>query len=157
MAIMGPSGAGKSSLLDVLAGRIGDKSHVSGFLSANGNELTRTGDFAEFGAYVQQDDVLLDVITVREHLEFAAAMRNNDEDDIDKVVANLIDRLGLTHCADTYFGRPELPGLSGGEKKRCCIGYELIGNPSCLLLDEPTSGLDSQTALRIARLLRQEA
>ena len=48
-------------------------------------------------------------------------------------------------------------GLSGGERKRVCIGYELITNPSILLLDEPTSGLDTYTALRITRLLKQEA
>jgi len=58
-------------------------------------------------------------------------------------VNEMIDRLGLKLCAETYFGDFMNPGLSGGEKKRCCIGYELITNPCCLLLDEPTSGLDS--------------
>lgn len=48
-------------------------------------------------------------------------------------------------------------GLSGGEKKRVSIGYELITDPSLLLLDEPTSGLDSFTSLKIMQNMRTEA
>ena len=96
------------------------------------------------------------VLTVREHLTFSAAVRFVDKSPrkIDDMVSRLIERLSLTNCADTYFGDVMTPGLSGGEKKRCCIGYELITNPSCLILDEPTSGLDSATALRITKLLK---
>ena len=50
-----------------------------------------------------------------------------------------------------------LKGISGGERKRTSIGYELITDPVVILLDEPTSGLDSSTALRIIQLLKKEA
>lgn len=50
-----------------------------------------------------------------------------------------------------------LKGISGGERKRTSIGYELITDPVVILLDEPTSGLDSSTALKIVKLLKKEA
>ena len=50
-----------------------------------------------------------------------------------------------------------LKGISGGERKRTCIGYELITDPKLLLLDEPTSGLDSTTAYKIVKILKKEA
>jgi len=50
-----------------------------------------------------------------------------------------------------------VPGLSGGERKRVCIGNEIITNPSILFLDEPTSGLDSTTALKIVQMLQDMA
>jgi ABC-type multidrug transport system ATPase subunit len=46
-------------------------------------------------------------------------------------------------------------GLSGGERKRTTIGYEIVKDPKCILLDEPTSGLDSFTAFIIMDLLRK--
>lgn len=48
-------------------------------------------------------------------------------------------------------------GVSGGERKRVCIGNEILINPSLLFLDEPTSGLDSTTALRIVQMLQDIA
>jgi ABC-type multidrug transport system ATPase subunit len=33
-----------------------------------------------------------------------------------------------------------LRGVSGGEKKRTCIGMDLVLSPKILFLDEPTTG-----------------
>ena len=71
------------------------------------------------------------------------------KDEINIRVEKLIERLGLKGCQNVYFGGMLVKGLSGGEKKRTSIGYEIITSPSMLILDEPTSGLDSHTAYKI--------
>lgn len=50
-----------------------------------------------------------------------------------------------------------MKGISGGEKRRLNIGFELLSNPKVLFLDEPTSGLDSYTSYIIVKLLRDLA
>jgi len=45
-------------------------------------------------------------------------------------------------------------GVSGGERKRTSIGYELVADPAVLFLDEPTTGLDSFTAVQIINLMK---
>lgn len=65
--------------------------------------------------------------------------------------------LCVQRCQDTMIGGSFVRGVSGGERKRVCIGNEILINPSLLFLDEPTSGLDSTTALRIVQLLHDIA
>lgn len=85
-------------------------------------------------------------------------MRTNLNDaEVDVRVKQIINRLGLEQCKDTIVGGWMQKGLSGGERKRTSIGYEMITDPSLLLLDEPTSGLDSSTSLRILKTMRKEA
>lgn len=123
----------------------------------NGSAISK-GDYSKLGAYVQQDDILADMLTPRELLQFACRIRTRyDEAQIEKTVNSIIERLGIGECADTQIGGFMKRGISGGERKRTSIGYELITEPTLLLLDEPTSGLDSSTALRICQMLKKEA
>ena len=52
-------------------------------------------------------------------------------------------------------GGDEARGVSGGERKRCNIGMEMIISPPLLFLDEPTTGLDSSTANSVMKLLKR--
>ena len=160
VAIMGPSGSGKTSLLNILSCRasVSKGSYFTGTLKANNFKLNKD-NFGKFGAYCQQDDVLIETMTPRELLRFAAHMKleNMKEYELESAVNDMLIRMKLTGCADTIVGGYLRKGLSGGEKKRASIGYELITNPKLFLLDEPTSGLDSHTAMEICGNLKSEA
>ena len=118
----------------------------------------KKNDFGKFGAFVQQDDMLLETFTPKECLKFAAKLRTTlCKEDMEYKVEDILTRLGLQHCKNTMVGGMLFKGLSGGERKRTSIGYELITDPNLLLLDEPTSGLDSKTALKIVKILQKEA
>lgn len=122
----------------------------------NGEPL-KPGCYSNVGAYVQQDDVLCDLLTIRELLTFSVNIRSKlRPDEVETKVSKVVERLGLAHCQDQVIGGLFNKGISGGERKRASIGYELITDPFITLLDEPTSGLDSHTALMIVKLLREE-
>lgn len=97
-------------------------------------------------------------MTPRECLTFAAKMSSGNitEYEVNELVNTIIKNLRLKGCADTLIGGPMMKGISGGERKRTSIGYEMITKPSLLLLDEPTSGLDSHSALQVTKLLKNE-
>lgn len=69
---MGASGAGKTTLLNVLSCRITPSK--GGKLLAN-NLQYDYGKFGDFANYVMQNDVLMQTLTVRETLQFAAQLK----------------------------------------------------------------------------------
>ena len=160
IAIMGPSGSGKTTLLNVLAGRVMDTKGciLTGEIKINGVNRNELGSkFARIAAFVQQDDVLFSLQTVRETLLTAARFRLPKETSMDeknKRVDAIISELGLAKAEHTHIGDAKIRGVSGGERKRANIGVELIQDPSLLFLDEPTSGLDSFQALNVVETLK---
>uniref|UniRef100_A0A8C5YZ74 Broad substrate specificity ATP-binding cassette transporter ABCG2 n=1 Tax=Marmota marmota marmota TaxID=9994 RepID=A0A8C5YZ74_MARMA len=145
-AILGPTGGGKSFLLDILAARK-DPRGLSGEVLVNG--APRNANFPCESGYVVQDDVVMGTLTVRENLQFSAALRlpttvtNQEKNErINKVIKNL----GLSKIC---FKR------TNKELKRTNIAMELIMDPPILFLDEPTTGLDSSTASTVLLLLKR--
>uniref|UniRef100_K1QMC2 Protein white n=1 Tax=Magallana gigas TaxID=29159 RepID=K1QMC2_MAGGI len=132
-AVMGASGAGKSTLMNMLTFKNRGSLLIQGEIRVNG-VLMDKDKMSNLAAYVQQDDLFIGTMTVREHLVF---------------------RLGLTKCADTFIGTPgKVKGISGGEMKRLSFASELITNPPLLFTDEVTSGLDSFMALSVVQSLK---
>ncbi len=71
---------------------------------------------------------------------------------------NLIaNEMKLEKCLDTFVGGVVIKGVSGGEKRRTSIAFELISDPQVIFLDEPTSGLDSLTSYIICSVLKKLA
>ncbi|XP_027350659.1 ABC transporter G family member 22 isoform X2 [Abrus precatorius] len=157
LALMGPSGSGKTSLLNLLGGRL-SQPMIGGSITYNDQPYSKF--LKSRIGFVTQDDVLFPHLTVRETLTYAARLKlphTLTKEQKEKRALDVIEELGLERCQDTMIGGSFVRGVSGGERKRVCIGNEIIINPSLLLLDEPTSGLDSTTALRIVQMLQDIA
>eukprot|EP00002_Diphylleia_rotans_P039834 TRINITY_DN9333_c0_g1_i3.p1 TRINITY_DN9333_c0_g1~~TRINITY_DN9333_c0_g1_i3.p1 ORF type:complete len:607 (-),score=120.22 TRINITY_DN9333_c0_g1_i3:83-1903(-) len=166
LAIMGPSGAGKTTLLHSLSGRR-MAGNLTGRVMVNGNQVN-TALMQRISAFVEQLDVLFGTSTPREALLFASKLRLDpslSEDVLNRKVDSLIEELGLYKCRDSligYVGEAAKNsglkrGLSGGERKRLSIGFELITDPLMVFLDEPTTGLDSFAANSVIRTLERLA
>ena len=158
-AIMGSSGSGKTSLLSILSNQIfpNKKNLITGTVRLN-EKLIKDVDFQSYVKYVMQQDIVLPTLTPRESLTFAARLKvGGTAESINDLVDEILEKLKISNVSDNLIGNEQIKGISGGEKKRLCIGIEMISDPPVIILDEPTSGLDSYTAKIIIALLKETA
>ncbi|XP_053373342.1 protein white-like [Mercenaria mercenaria] len=160
VAIIGASGSGKTTLLNVLTSRIDSSTLTySGDIRVNGARIG-TG-IRNISAYVQQDDLFIATMTVKEHLVFRALLRMDKN--LSKArrlerVDEVIKELGLQKCQNNLIGNPgRIKGISGGEMRRLSFASEILTNPPLLFCDEATSGLDSFMAENIVQTLKTMA
>jgi ABC-type multidrug transport system fused ATPase/permease subunit len=128
LAIMGASGAGKTTLLNVLTQRIQKSLMVDGDVRINGS-IVSPDTLIALSAYVQQDDLFIGTLTVREQLVFQALVRMDANIPYQQRmtrVEEVIKELGLSKCADTIIGVPgSMKSISGGEMKRLAFASEV--------------------------------
>ena len=159
LAIMGSSGAGKTTFLNAISDRLETDrlKKLTGIVRLN--EINYQRKHRKLFGFVPQDDIVGAMATPTTALSFALRIRRGvDMEEVEPIVTDLLEELRLTHVKDTRVGIPGVvQGLSGGERKRCNIGVELIADTKVVLLDEPTSGLDSNTAAKTLQTLQDIA
>ncbi len=157
IGIMGASGAGKTTLLNVLCG---NEAPSEGAVLINGKNLHTEADQLEgVIGLIPQDDLLIEELTVYQNLYYNAKLcfKNKTEEEIDAMVCNTLQSLGLYERKDLTVGSPLNKTISGGQRKRLNIALELIREPGILFVDEPTSGLSSRDSENVMNLLRELA
>jgi ABC-type multidrug transport system ATPase subunit len=150
IALIGGSGAGKSTLLHCLAGITPPR---EGQVLYNDQDIYRSATaFGTQIAYVPQDDILHQDLTVAHALDFAAQLRLPPDTTEEERARRIDQALADVHMAPQR--NQKIAKLSGGQRKRVSIAVELLANPAVLFLDEPTSGLDPGLDKAIMQLLR---
>ena len=130
VAVIGPNGAGKTTLLSILAG----------ILPADAGTVA-VADGRRVG-WVPQQPAVYAKLTVAENLRLFARLERVE--DVEGVVARMLDQTGLADRADEELGR-----LSGGNRQRVNIAVGLLAAPPVLLLDEPSTALDPRQRARL--------
>jgi len=144
-AFLGPNGAGKTTTIRMICGLLNP---TDGTVDVCGYRMANDGLKAKAQiAYVPDQPFLYDKLTGREFLAFVARMYGIDDQQRDRRVAQLTERLEahdfLDHLTESY---------SHGMKQKVVITAALLHDPRVLVIDEPMVGLDPRTVRTVKDL-----
>ncbi|GAB1599090.1 hypothetical protein Ahia01_000186200, partial [Argonauta hians] len=133
--LLGVNGAGKTTTFKILAGQI---LASSGDVFIKDESLSKSKrKAAKLMGYCPQEDALDNFLTGYELLWYHARIKGIKKSDINAILCQLVNTLGLEHCANKLIGT-----YSGGMKRKLSFAIALVAEPPIVLLDEPTAGMD---------------
>lgn len=138
--LIGPNGAGKSTTLKA----------ILGLLPFADAEVTFHGG-ANHYAYIPEQPVFYDTLTLWEHLGLAAAVYGMDESTFEREAAALLEKFRMTDAHDLLPG-----GFSKGMRQKMMLMIGFLGRPDVYIVDEPFIGLDPRATKDFLGLLEEE-
>jgi ABC-2 type transport system ATP-binding protein len=135
---LGPNGSGKSTTIRMLCGLL---TPTAGEIEVLGLRIPEQAEALRRRiGYMTQKFSLFEDLTVRENLEFLAAVQDVPKARTPRRIDTLIAQY---HFEDR---QKQLAGtLSGGQKQRLALAGATIHEPELLFLDEPTSAVDPES------------
>ncbi|ECX6967941.1 ABC transporter ATP-binding protein [Listeria monocytogenes] len=146
-AFLGENGAGKSTTLSMICT---ESEPTSGEIFIADEKLTfkNRKSFRQKLGVVFQENVLDDLLTVRENLYNRASLYGKTKAEITERLALVSSIMGIEDILNRRFEK-----LSGGQKRRAEIARAIMHDPEILLLDEPTTGLDPKTRVSVWKII----
>lgn len=148
LSYLGANGAGKSTTMRMLCGTL---PITFGDATVNGYSITRNKVLARRNLGIcMQSDVIWEDISVIDHLYLFGRLRGMSGEELKDDVDRMIENLGFPEKAFSAAGT-----LSGGQKRRLCVGISMVGGNSVVYLDEPTAGLDPVSRRNLWELVQK--
>lgn len=140
LGLIGPNGAGKSTTIKTLLGLL---KHAKAKVTIGGENKSY--------AYVPEQPVFYEDLTLWEHLDLAAAAYGLPYDKFEATAGKLLVQFGM----DTV--RDDLPaGFSKGMKQKMMLMLGFLVQPDVYIVDEPFIGLDPRATKDFLQLLEAE-
>ena len=135
---LGPNGSGKSTTIRMLCGLL---TPTEGEIEVLGLRIPEQAEELRLRiGYMTQKFSLFEDLSVRENLEFLAAVQGLAKARGKQRIDELIERY---HFGDR---QKQLAGtMSGGQKQRLALAGAVLHAPELLFLDEPTSAVDPES------------
>lgn len=146
--LLGANGAGKTTLMRMIAD-IMKPTH--GTILYNGKNIQIMGsEYRNVFGFLPQDFGFFRDFTVKDYLEYIAALKDVPIRVTNKKIENLLEILTLTDVKNK-----KIIKLSGGMKRRVGIAQAMINDPEILIMDEPTAGLDPGERVRFRNFISE--
>lgn len=135
---LGPNGSGKSTTIRMLCGLL---TPSEGDIDVLGLSVPRESEALRRRiGYMTQKFALYEDLTVRENMEFMAAVQGLSRVQRKARIDELIEAYSFADRQKQLAGT-----MSGGQKQRLGLACAIVHKPELLFLDEPTSAVDPES------------
>ena len=146
--LLGANGAGKTTLMRMIADIM---TPSSGTISFNGKDIHKMeAEYRNIFGFLPQDFGYSRDFTVKDYLEYIAALKDVPQIETTKKINHLLDILTLSDVKEKKIAK-----LSGGMKRRVGIAQAMLNDPKILVMDEPTAGLDPGERVRFRNFISE--